>query len=227
MAALIALLGMLIQVPALAQQVNDETNNFDARHKQCLERIADDEELAYEEALIWQSQGGGRRARHCVAMALFALGHADEAAYRLEKLARAPDGGSPQMRVDFYAESADLWLKADLPHKAYFAATSGLKLSRSDADLRILRARAYAAMERWLDAKIDLSSVLAFEPDNAEALRYRADIYRRQGDLKAAMTDIERAIVLDGKNIDTLLVRGEINEALRLAELASKKSNTP
>ena len=30
--------------------------------------------------MIWQDEGGGRRAKHCVAMSLFALGHEVEAA---------------------------------------------------------------------------------------------------------------------------------------------------
>ncbi len=211
-------------LPVFAQQVNEQQVNevvsdFDQRHAACLEHIAKDQEQAYEQALAWQSEGGGRRAKHCVAMALFALGHMDEGAYRLEKLAAALDGGSREMRMGFYAEAADLWLQADLPTKAYFAATKGLDIDRSDAALRIMRARAYAGLERFGDAKIDLSSVLAFEPDNAQALRYRADINRRQGNLAAAKVDIDRAVALDETDIGTLLVRGEINEALRLQVL--------
>ena len=44
--------------------------------------------------MIWQDEGGGRRAKHCVAMSLFALGHEVEAAARLDALAIASDGGT-------------------------------------------------------------------------------------------------------------------------------------
>ena len=145
--------------------------DFDAKHKLCLEKIADDADTAYEEAMIWQSKGGGRRARHCVAMTLFALGHADEAAFRLEKIAKAPDGGSPQMRAGFYVEAADLWLEANQARRAYDAATAGLKIARSDLDLRIVRARAYGALGHWDYAQTELTSALAFHPGNARALR--------------------------------------------------------
>jgi len=207
---------------AWAQSAAQETMpivDFDLRHKACLEKIAQDADTAYEEAMIWQGDGGGRRARHCVAMSLFALGHADEAAFRLEKLAKAPDGGTPAMRADFYVESANLWLEAGLPRKAYDAASAGLKLVKSDADLRIVRARSYAAMERWDYAETDLSSALTFNPDHARALRYRADARLRQGKLEQARQDIDSALKIDGKDIDSLLVRGKINEAMRLEKL--------
>ncbi|HHL42209.1 MAG TPA: hypothetical protein ENJ42_01200 [Hellea balneolensis] len=208
---------ILLALPQLALAQTD----FDKKHEQCLKQIAQDAEIAFEEALIWQSQGGGRRAKHCVAMALFALDHADEAAFRLEKLAKAPDGGDNDMRAGYYAESADLWLEAKLPRKAYDAATAGLDLKRDDVDLRIVRARAYAALGRWDYAEIDLTSALAFHPDEPRALRFRADARLRQDKLDLAKQDIDRAVQLDGKNIDTLLVRGKINEALRLAKLTT------
>jgi len=206
---------------AWAQQAGSVID-FDARHKQCLESIAVDAETAYEEAMIWQGDGGGRRARHCVAMALFALGHPEEAAFRLENLAKAPDGGTPAMRAGFYVESADLWLKADLPRKAYDAASAGLELAKSDADLRIVRARAYAAMDRWDYAETDLTSALAFHPKHARVLRYRADARLRQGKLVLAKQDVDSSLLIDGQDIDTLVVRGKINEAMRLAALKNE-----
>ncbi len=210
---------MLTALPALAGEVNTTDDDFDIRHEACLEKIADDAELAYEEAMIWQSDGGGRRARHCVAMTLFALGHPDEAAHRLDKLATSPDGGNAAMRAGFYVEAADMWLNADEPRNAYKSASEGLDIDKENVDLRIARARAYAALDRWDYAETDLSNALAFSPENARALRYRADARKRQNKLDLAKADIEKALIYDGTNIDTLLVRGEINEAIRLAAL--------
>ena len=213
---------MLTGLPALAGEVNTANDEFDKRHEACLEKIADDAELAYEEAMIWQSEGGGRRARHCVAMTLFALGHPDEAAHRLDKLATSPDGGNAAMRAGFYVEAADMWLNAELPRNAYKSASDGLEIDKENVDLRIARARSYAAMDRWDYAETDLTNALAFSPENARALRYRADARKRQDKLDLAKADIEKALVYDGSNIDTLLVRGEINEAIRLSKLEIK-----
>lgn len=194
----------------------DLTEEFDAKHKACLERIAEDNELAYEEAMIWQDEGGGRRAKHCVAMALYALGHEDEAAARLDALAMASDGGNKKMRADFYAEAANFWLVAGEADRAYKSASDGLKLRTDHVDLRIARARAYAMLERYDYAEIDLTSALSFEPNNADALRYRADTKMKQGRLSEAKVDIERSLRADPTKVETALLRGHINEAIRL-----------
>ena len=116
---------LLLSLPLIAMPFSgsafaaDLTKEFDAKHKACLERIAEDNELAFEEAMIWQDEGGGRRAKHCVAMALYALGHEDEAASRLDSLAVASDGGTKKMRADFYAEAANFWLVAGEAERSY------------------------------------------------------------------------------------------------------------
>lgn len=193
------------------------TTEFDQKHKSCLERISVDADLAFEEAMIWRADGGGRRARHCEAMALFAIGHKEEAARRLELLAKAADAGTPAMRADFYTEASNFWLMANKPDEAYAATTAGLKISKDHTALRIARARAYALMGRYDYAEVDLTSVLAFEPDNSGALRYRADARRQQGKLQEARLDIEKSLELAPESVETALVRGEIIEAIRLA----------
>ena len=73
--------GQTVEPPADSAPVD-----FNARHEICLKAITVDADTAYEDALIWKGDGGGYRARHCLAMALFAVGHKDEAAYRLENM---------------------------------------------------------------------------------------------------------------------------------------------
>lgn len=221
---------LLLSLPVFAicfaapVQAADLTAEFDAKHEACLERIAEDNEIAYEEAMIWQDDGGGRRAKHCVAMALYALGHEDEAASRLDALAIASDGGTKLMRADFYAEAANFWLVAGEGDRAYKSAAEGLKLRKDHIDLRIARARAYAMLERYDYAEIDLTSVLNFSPNNADALRYRADAKMKQGRLDEAKIDIERALTADPTKVETALLRGQINEAIRLEALSKDES---
>ena len=189
---------------------------FDLKHKKCLERITEDPENAFEEAMIWRGDGGGRRAKHCEAMALFAVGHKEEAAYRLDQLAASPQGGTEDMRADYFSEAANFWLVAKLPKEAYRSATNGLELRQSHIPLRIARARAYALMGNYNYAETDLTSALVFDGDNAEALRYRADARRNLGQLEAAKRDIDAAFLADPTSVETALVRGEIIEALRM-----------
>ena len=61
-------LTVLLSLPLIATSFGnaafaaDLTDEFDTKHKACLERIAEDNALAFEEAMIWQDEGGGRRA---------------------------------------------------------------------------------------------------------------------------------------------------------------------
>ncbi|MEM9599716.1 MAG: hypothetical protein AAF926_01715 [Pseudomonadota bacterium] len=201
---------------------NDRTVEFDKRHKACLERIAVDQDYALEEAMIWRDQGGGRRARHCEAMALFALGHEDEAAHRLDNLAAGADGGSDEMRRNFRSEAANFWLAAGNARKAYESSTAGLKLDPDHVDLRITRARAYTITEQYEFAETDLTTVLKSHPRHAEALRYRADARFRQTRLEAALDDIEASLSADPTSVDSALLRGHIREAIRLEEVAAE-----
>lgn len=208
--------GLLVfSTPSLA---TDLTEQFESRHKSCLESIAVDAQAAFETALQWRDEGGGRRAKHCVAMALFALGHEDEAAYRLDALAAGADGGSDETRVKHYAEAANFWLTANEADKAYASASAGLKLQYDHLDLRIARARAYALSGRYDYAEIDLTSVLTLDPDHAGALRYRADARFKQDKIEEAQADIEQSLNIDPTSVETALLRGQIREAIRLAE---------
>ncbi|MGJ8562917.1 MAG: tetratricopeptide repeat protein [Alphaproteobacteria bacterium] len=200
---------------AEASFAEDLTAQFDAKHKTCLENIAIDADLAFEDAMIWRGDGGGRRARHCEAMALFALGHKEEAARRLDILAKTPDAGNKIMQSNYYAEAADFWLMANKPEDAYASATAGLALRKDNVALRIARARAYALQGRYDHAETDLTSALAFEPGHAGALRYRADARFEQGKIQDAKTDIEASLNADPNSVETALLRGRINEALR------------
>ena len=201
----------------------DLTDKFDAKHKTCLEQIAVDADLAFEEAMIWKGDGGGRRARHCIAMSLFALGHKQEAARRLDLLATSADGGTKTMRADFYAEAANFWLMSNEHNAAYDSATSGLKLAEDNVALRVARARAYALQGRYDYAEIDLTSALQFEPGHASALRYRADARWQQGKVHDAKNDVERALLADPESVETALLRGRIREAIRTAKVSSAK----
>ena len=198
--------------------------NFDERHEACLESISDDPETAFEDAMIWQSRGGGRRARHCAALALFAAGETGMAAAQLEQMGSESRIGPAQMRAEFYAQAADFWLVGQDPRAAYRAANSGLEIAKSDTDLRIIRARAYAKLGRWDYAEIDLTSTLAYDPVNVQALIYRADARRRQGKLEDGLADAERALALDELSVEAAVVRGDIREEMRLAKIQGEAS---
>ena len=154
------------------------------------------------------------------AMALFALGHEEEAAERLEALAAGfPDTDAEYLRlkVDYLSEAAQSWLQAADTDRAWKASSAALDLEPSDEGARITRARIYFALGRYADAETDLTSLLAFYPEHAQGLRYRADARLKLGKLESAMQDAEDSLAL-APDVDTALIRGHIREALAKVE---------
>ncbi len=215
MKQLLLLTGILSLAMALPAAAADRTEEFDKKHKACLEQIAVDADVAYEDAMIWRGDGGGRRARHCEAMALFALGHKEEAAHRLDKLGGMVGQLSPKMRKNYYLEAANFWLMSEETQEAYESATNGLAIDQEDVGLRIARARVYALLNRYQDSETDLTSALVFEPNNADALRYRADARHKQGKLELAQADIDLAMRLTPTSVETAVLRGRIKDDIR------------
>ncbi len=183
----------------------------------CLELVETDPETAYEDGLAWLSAGARPGARHCTAVALIALGHADEGAARLEELANAPDAGGIEERRTYLTKAGSAWLLAGAPDAAIVAIENALKLAPGDPDLLIDRASANLAMEQWQTAVTDLDLVLVDLPANTEALELRARALKELGRYDAALADVNAARSGAPDNIDLLVLRGEIREAARLA----------
>jgi len=192
-----------------------EPSAFDLKYDACLAQITQNAEDAYEMALQWSDDGGGYRAEHCTALSLFALERKKLAALRLQKLAEEGYGFSEKKRADFYQEAADFWLLFGAPKKAYQLTTAALKDHPYHTDLRITRARAYAALGHYDYATTDLGIALRFAPRRADAYRYRADAYYQQGQYDNALKDINTSFELDPEQVETAFVRGQILEAIR------------
>ena len=209
---LLVLFGSLSNSMVVAAQNN---RDFDKRHNQCLDAISENTENAYEDALRWKDDGGGYRAEHCVAMALFGLERTFLAAKRLEKL--GDDDYLPdKLRTDFYEQAADFYIISDKANHAYKLTSRVIELYPQNIDIRISRARAYVKLGRYDYSEKELDNVIALSPNHAAAFRYRADTKLRQNNLNGALSDIETSLELDPESIETALLRGEIREAIRL-----------
>ena len=177
----------------------------------CLALLRTDPEGAQQMAETWQATGGGDGARHCLGLALLALGEPDRAAERLESLA-ARSGASAAARAAIFAQAGQAWMMAEQPGRAFAAATMGLVLVPEDVELLTDRALALGALGRNAEAVADLDRVLALDPQRAEALVLRAAGMRRLDRLAEAERDIGRALALAPDNAEALLERGILRQ---------------
>ncbi|MEW5727561.1 MAG: tetratricopeptide repeat protein [Pseudomonadota bacterium] len=167
-------------------------------------------EQGWEEALAWQSLGGGEAARHCAAVALIGLGKHKEAAHRLETLANE-SRRDEATRAEMLGQAAQAWLLAGETARADAAQRAALGLAPGHPDLLIDHAVLLAQVGRYDEAADRLSAVLAAQPNRVEALVLRASARRYLDDLAGARADIARAVELDPLFPDALLERGMLS----------------
>lgn len=191
-----------------------------ARLESCIAKIETDPENAYEDGLTWSYQGNRPGARQCTALALIALGSVQEGAERLEALANAADGGTLEQRAVYLSQAGNAWLQGGVPDAAVTSFSNALKILPATPDLLIDRASAHLMAERWDAAIADLDAALGATPARAIALQMRAEAYLGDGNPERALGDVEAAMKADPKNIDTLVVRGRVREAIRVKTAA-------
>lgn len=199
------------QSSAITETLREERVRLNA----CIDKIETAPEEAYEDALAWLNEGARPNARYCAALSLSALGHHAEAAGRLEALAQRKGAGTLTERAVFLTQAGNAWLSAGYIEESIQSFSDALKINRSDPDLYKDRAAAYLAAERPTHALQDLEGALTIRPVDAEAYRMRALAYLQQDTPDLALESIELSRRYDPKNIDTLVLRGEIREAMR------------
>ncbi|MEQ1783784.1 MAG: hypothetical protein ABMA14_20705 [Hyphomonadaceae bacterium] len=182
----------------------------------CLDQIDKDAELAYQDGLSWLSKGNRPAARQCTALALIALGQEAEGASRLEELANASDAGGIEERGVYLAQSGNAWLLAKMPEEAIVTLTNAMKLRPSDGELFKDRSRAHVMLQHWKQAADDLDSAIVLSAADAEAYRMRGYALMKQNRLPEAWLDVVAAQRLAPKDINVLLLRGDVREAMRL-----------
>jgi tetratricopeptide (TPR) repeat protein len=187
-----------------------------ARLQQCVAAIEADADKAYADAMIWTLQGNRPAARQCLALAMIGQGHAADGATRLETLATDEDSGSMEQRAEYLMQAGHAWLQALEPDAAITAFSQSIRIGGPSADLLVDRASAHFLAEDLKAANGDLNAALDLQPGFGPAHQLRAEVRLEEGALDAAMSDVKAALAADPKNIDTLVLRGRVREAIRL-----------
>tara|TARA_R110001599_G_scaffold1980_4_gene10343 strand:- start:11561 stop:12235 length:675 start_codon:yes stop_codon:yes gene_type:complete len=205
---------------ALLQSVSAQFAQTEAtRLNACIAHIDENAEEAYEDALAWSFEGNRPGARQCVALSLIALGQEAEGAARLEELANATDGGTLEQRALYLTQAGNAWLVAGAPEAAIVTLSNALKIIPNDPNLLVDRASAHIMLDQWTHAISDLDAALESSPGFGTAHHLRAEARLNTGDLDLALSDVKAAMTAEPDNIDTLVLRGRVREAIRLSEV--------
>ncbi|MDH3474757.1 MAG: hypothetical protein OEM59_13820 [Rhodospirillales bacterium] len=174
----------------------------------CMQLVREAPAQAFEEALAWEADNGGRAARHCAAMALLGLDQPAEAAGRLQALGEELAPGAPEAAGEVLGQAGRAWLSAGESGHALAAQDAALKLTRDSVELLIDRSISLATAGRYAAAVADLDRAAGLAPYRAEVLVLRASAQRRLGALDLARRDLATALWLLPDDPDGLLERG-------------------
>ncbi len=175
----------------------------------CMQLARAKPEDGWEEALAWESLGGGEPARHCGAVALIGMGHYEDAAKRLEDLA-ADSKRDNLIRARMLEQAGQAWLMAGNTDRADAVQRTALKLVPGLPDLLLDHAVTLAQVHHYREAKAELDDLLQRQPNRVEGLTLRASARRYLNDLPGARADIDHALKLDPGFPDALVERGII-----------------
>ena len=196
------------QPPAKDPAYNPAKDPEAARQYQhCIEVARTNPDEGWHEGLAWASLGGGEAAHHCQAVALIGKHLYDEAAVKLETLARDSHAAA-RIRAGMLAQAGQAWLLARQPDRAFTDQSAALALVPGAPDLLVDRAESQAEQKDYEGALRDLNEALSAAPDRVDALTFRATARRYLGDVDGAKADITRALTLDDHYQDAWLEDG-------------------
>jgi tetratricopeptide (TPR) repeat protein len=191
----------------LALPAGAEVIDGPQEYRVCLALAKQKPEQGWEEALAWQSLGGGEAARHCGAVALIGLGKYGEAATRLETLANE-SVRDDTVRAEMLAQAAQAWIMLGNIQRADSAQRGALILSPGNPDILLDHAVLLAQIAHYRDAVEVLSQLLRAQPNRVEALTLRGSAFRYLDNVAGAEDDINSALKLDPDFADALMERG-------------------
>ncbi|WP_300532368.1 tetratricopeptide repeat protein [Maricaulis sp.] len=217
MRILTALIGLgLFVLPASAQSAAQLAEH--ARYTACLAMTEDEPDAAFADAVSWSYEGGGWPARHCHGRALIALGDTARGAEMLESVASIERPGLLLVeRLGMWREAGEAWMALDEPVEAAGAYSVAMALSEDYLPGFEGHLRASLALGHWNDALSDADHLVENAPGLWEAWSGRAEARLELGEPDLALEDIEQARQLAPDNIDILVLRGRILEAIRQA----------
>ena len=214
MRAVLPILVMSIAFAATAARAASPLDNAalpgQTRYERCLYLAQKRPQQALSAAQVWQDEGAGAAARHCVAVALVGLKRYAEAGSTLDELARDPATGAPGNRAVIFDQAGNAWLLARRAEAAEASLTAALNLAPADPDILTDRARARAMRKDWSGAEADLTAVLARDPQRPDLLVLRASARRALKRANDARADVDKALSLRPNYDEALLERGSL-----------------
>lgn len=187
------------------------------KREECVRLANADPQKAIDMAIDWRTRFGAYDAEYCLGIAYINNDNFEVGASKLVQVAPFYKEKTPKFAMTIYSQAANGFLLAGLFENALSSINQALDLEPQNGDILIDRARIYAELEKWADSEQDLTKAMELRGPLGFGLRLRAEAKLQQVKYDAALEDIEKAILLEPKEVDNYLIRGRIREAKRLS----------
>lgn len=188
----------------------------EASYDACIALVGSDPAAALNMAQNLKLQRGDIEAggMHCEALALMEMGRPDEAGSAFfdlaERLLRTDDA----FRAAIYAQAGDAWAIAGAPTLSVKAYDNAIARMPEDPTYYAGRARVKAISKDWEGVREDAAEALALDPNYPEPMLLRSAANRTLGYPRASLVDANHAVELRPHDLDALLERGLVHQAL-------------
>jgi tetratricopeptide (TPR) repeat protein len=208
------MLAALILMAAAQDAPPPAQDSVSKRYERCVDLATGDPKAGEAEAMKWRGEGGGHRAKQCLALAYANQERWDSAAAAFEEAAREAEIAKEAKASDYWAQAGNAWLAAGDPVKARSAldaalvstSLTGLALGEAHLD----RARARVATGDAEGARSDLDKALIYAAEDPLSWLLSATLARRMGDLARAKKEIDEALRRSPDDASVQLEAGNI-----------------
>lgn len=210
---LTAVSAAIIVAPPTEAEAALKAEQVNPRYADCVALIEVDLELGRAAAQQWVEEGGGAKARHCLAHGDMKAGFPKLSALRLEEIAQRKDAGDDYVRARLLAQAAQAWLIAEEVTMAEDALDRALILVPDSGELQMTAAKVYAAQKRWPDTITAVNRAERAGFVSAETYVLRGRGRYALGSYENAAQDVVSALSADPTYIDALVLRGDLFRA--------------
>lgn len=200
---------LLIASAASLGLVVPETPQGPRSYDACVALLDPDPEAALDYAEAWRTEGGGRPAHHCWAVASLALDRPISAAVTLNQLAEE-EAADPGVSARLYIQAAEAFLAGRDEEQAYEALSRAYDLAGDAPEVHMSAAGIFATVEDWPAVIASINALEEHASLSADAYVLRGRAKFEVENYEGAARDASSALALEPHLVDAIVLRGDL-----------------
>lgn len=188
-------------------------------YEACTELVSEAPEAGLDYAEAWQAEGGGRPARHCLAVALLNTDHPGSAGAILAGLGDEESEEDPGVAARLYLQAAEAFITAGKREETFVALKHAYEAAPDTPEVHMSAAMIYATAEEWEGVILTLDALERYAALSSDGLALRGRAKFKLERYAEAAKDAAAALKLDAYLVDAVVLRGDLlNQGVKLPD---------